>query len=47
MWCWQFVECPVCAQPAGSKCRTLKTGRVTDTHLRRFDAAVEMRRKMR
>jgi hypothetical protein len=42
MWSWQVLDCPVCAQPKGSKCRTLKTGRVTDTHIARIDKAHDM-----
>lgn len=33
------VQCPVCEQPRGFACRTLKTGRVTDVHLPRYDRA--------
>lgn len=33
------VQCPVCEQERGFACRALKTGRVTDTHLPRFDRA--------
>lgn len=33
------VQCPVCEQARGFACRTRKTGRITDTHLPRFDRA--------
>jgi hypothetical protein len=33
------VACPVCQQGRGFACRTLSTGRVTDVHLPRYDAA--------
>lgn len=38
MWPWQVVDCPKCAQLAGKRFRTLKTGRSTDTHHERFRA---------
>ena len=33
------ITCPVCAAGPLLPCRTLKTGRVTDTHLKRIDVA--------
>ncbi|WP_420093446.1 zinc finger domain-containing protein [Mycolicibacter kumamotonensis] len=36
-WSWERVACPVCKQPVGEKCRTLKTGRLTDTHIPRLE----------
>lgn len=37
------VACPACEEPAGKKCRTFKTRRITDTHVIRYDAAWEAR----
>lgn len=31
------VDCPTCPAKAGEKCRTLTTGRSTDTHRLRWD----------
>jgi len=36
---WQRVDCPKCGAKVGEKCRTLTTGRVTDSHEARIDAA--------
>jgi hypothetical protein len=47
MWAWEGVACPVCHQPVGQKCRTLKTKRVTDTHTPRVDVYHEMWRRQR
>ena len=33
------VQCPVCKRRRGFACRTLTTGRITDTHLPRIDRA--------
>lgn len=35
MYSWERNECPKCKEPAGSRCRTIKTRRVTDTHAER------------
>lgn len=32
------VDCPKCSAPAGHRCRTLTTGRTTDTHDARWTA---------
>lgn len=32
------IECPVCKVEPRARCRTLKTGRTTDTHHARYDA---------
>jgi hypothetical protein len=42
---WEFVDCPTCPAKTGQKCRTLTTGRVTDTHQLRFDRYHEWRRR--
>ena len=31
------VPCPTCGAEAGQRCRTLKTGRTTDTHNARWN----------
>lgn len=46
MLSWQVVPCPVCKQKMGSKCRTLKTYRITDTHVPRMAAYDEYRRQL-
>jgi len=37
------VVCPKCAAPVGQRCRTTTTGRSTDTHKARTDAAYAVR----
>ena len=36
---WQRVDCPKCGARVGMKCRTLTSGRITDSHNARIDAA--------
>lgn len=38
------VECPQCHAAPNQPCRTLRTGRVTDTHLSRIDKQYEGKR---
>jgi hypothetical protein len=45
MLSWQLIDCPICGQPKGSKCRTLKTGRITGTNISRIDAAHDLKRR--
>lgn len=36
---WARVECPTCLAGVNLRCRALTTGRVTDTHTARIEAA--------
>lgn len=38
---WDEVDCPTCGQLAGQRCRTLSTGRVTDTHAARHSESFD------
>lgn len=41
------VQCPVCKVETGARCRTLKTGRTTDTHTARYDALYDLMQRRR
>jgi hypothetical protein len=45
MLAWQLVDCEKCQSPKGSRCRTLTSGKITDTHSARMDAAWVVRRE--
>ncbi|WP_420196414.1 zinc finger domain-containing protein [Mycobacteroides abscessus] len=37
---WAWVACPKCGAGPQSRCRTLATGRTTDAHSDRIEAAI-------
>lgn len=47
MLSWQALDCPTCDAKKGERCRTLATGRPTDTHMDRYYAWDKMCRAMR
>lgn len=47
MLSWQALDCPTCGVPMGEHCRTLKTGKRTETHMERYWAWEKMCKTMR
>lgn len=47
MLSWNEVDCPTCPAKKGQKCRTMTTGKSTDSHVLRMDRWHELQRRRR
>jgi hypothetical protein len=43
----ELVDCPTCRAPSGKRCRTLRSGKSTDTHEPRYSKADWFQKELR